>query len=51
MINKLDEHYNGSMSVLAQLKTIQNTKKSKAQQKSHKREAMKKAWLEREGID
>lgn len=51
MISKLDEHYNGDMSVSAQLKRIQETKKSKAQQKSQKRQAMKKAWQEREGLD
>ncbi|XP_045109133.1 mitochondrial translation release factor in rescue-like, partial [Portunus trituberculatus] len=51
MISKLDEHYNGDMSVSAQLKRIQETKKLKAQQKSEKRRAMKKAWQEREGID
>ncbi|MPC72621.1 hypothetical protein E2C01_066933 [Portunus trituberculatus] len=48
MISKLDEHYNGDMSVSAQLKRIQETKKLKAQQKSEKRRAMKKAWQERE---
>lgn len=51
MISKLDEHYNGDMSVSAQLKRIKEVKSSKAQQKSQKREAMKKAWREREGID
>lgn len=51
MINKLDDHYNGDMSVSAQLRRIQEIKRSKAQQKSQKREAMKKAWEEREGID
>lgn len=51
MISKLDEHYNGDMSVSAQLKRIQETKKLKAQQKSQKRQAMKKAWQEREGLD
>lgn len=51
MISKLDEHYNGDMSVSAQLKRIQETKNSKAQQKSQKRKAMKKAWQEREGLD
>lgn len=51
MISKLDEHYNGEMSVSAQLKRIQERKKLKAQQKSQKRKTMKKAWQEREGID
>lgn len=51
MIGKLDELYNGGMSVSAQLKRLEEAKKSKARQKSHKMEAMKKAWREREGID
>lgn len=48
MIEKLDGLYNGDMSVSAQLKRLQEAKRSKAQQKSHKKEAMKKAWRERE---
>lgn len=51
MVDKLDELYNGEMSVAAQLRRLQEAKKLKAQQKSQKREAMKKAWQEREGID
>lgn len=51
MISKLDEHFNCDMSVSAQLRRLEEAKRSKAQQKSQKREAMKKAWREREGIE
>ncbi|XP_053647205.1 peptide chain release factor 1 [Cherax quadricarinatus] len=51
MINKLDIHFNGEMSVEAQHKRIQDVKNSKALKKSLKRESMKKAWKEREGIE
>lgn len=51
LTDKLDELYNGEMSVAAQLRRLQEANRSKAQQKTQKREAMKKAWREREGID
>lgn len=51
MISKLDDYYNGKMSVSAQLKRLENVKRTKAQQKYVKREEMKKAWREREGIE
>lgn len=51
LIEKLDELYNGDMSVTAQRERLQEAKRTKAQQKQHKREAMKQAWREREGID
>ncbi|KAG7166999.1 peptide chain release factor 1-like [Homarus americanus] len=51
MIKKLDVHFNGEMSVEAQLKKIQDAKNIKLQQKSVKREMMKKSWKEREGIE
>ncbi|XP_069160826.1 mitochondrial translation release factor in rescue [Procambarus clarkii] len=51
MITKLDNHFNGEMSVDSQLRRIQELKNSKVHKKSLKREMMKKAWREREGID
>ncbi|XP_071551689.1 uncharacterized protein [Panulirus ornatus] len=51
MVNKLDSHFNGDMSVAAQLKKISDMKNTKAKQKSWKREMMKKTWKEREGLD
>ncbi|XP_047494587.1 peptide chain release factor 1-like [Penaeus chinensis] len=51
MIEKLDQHFNGDMSVAAQLKRIQNEKQTKAQQKAKKKQMIKKAWKEREGLN
>lgn len=51
MIEKLDQHFNGDMSVAAQLKRMQNEKQTKAQQKAKKKQMMKKAWKEREGLN
>ncbi|XP_037794256.1 probable peptide chain release factor C12orf65, mitochondrial [Penaeus monodon] len=43
MIEKLDQHFNGDMSVAAQLKRMQNEKQTKAQLKAKKKQMMKKA--------
>ncbi|KAK4298080.1 hypothetical protein Pmani_029554 [Petrolisthes manimaculis] len=51
LISKLDDYYNGEMSVSSQLKKLANAKRTKAQQKHTKREEMKRAWREREGLD
>ncbi|XP_063595209.1 mitochondrial translation release factor in rescue-like [Penaeus indicus] len=51
MIEKLDQHFNGDMSVAAQLKRIQNEKQTKAQQKAKKKQMIKKAWKDREGLN
>ncbi|XP_068224314.1 mitochondrial translation release factor in rescue [Palaemon carinicauda] len=51
MIEKLDQHYNGDMSVAAQMKRLKDEKANKADQKSKKKQLLKQMWREREGID
>lgn len=51
MINKLDQHFNGDMSVAEQMKRLQQEKSSKAQQKARKKQMMKQLWKEKEGLE
>lgn len=51
LIEKLDEHFNGEESVAAQMKRIEKTKATKANQKRKKLEELKQKWKEREDIE
>ncbi|KAK7066844.1 hypothetical protein SK128_016520 [Halocaridina rubra] len=50
LIDKLDQHFNGEMSVASQTKRLQDERSNRAQQKARKKQIMKDNWKEREGI-
>lgn len=51
LIARLDEHFNGELSVENQMKQLEIKKSSKSERKRKKIDEMKKKWKERENIE